>query len=204
MEYKSTREGIVMALTESTMLSLGTEAPEFQLPDHVTGDTVGIDTFAGEKGLLVMFICNHCPFVKHVQDELARLGKDYADKSLGIVAITSNDVPNFPDDSPEKSKQLAEKLGFTFPYCYDESQEIAKAYTAACTPDFFLFDESRKLTYRGQLDDSRPENGKPITGSDLRGAIDAVLAGQPVITDQKPSVGCNIKWKVGNEPAYFG
>ena len=204
MEYKSTREGIVMALTESTMLSLGTEAPKFQLPDHVTGDTVGIDTFAGEKGLLVMFICNHCPFVKHVQDELARLGKDYADKLLGIVAITSNDVPNFPDDSPEKSKQLAEKLGFTFPYCYDESQEIAKAYTAACTPDFFLFDESRKLTYRGQLDDSRPENGKPITGSDLRGAIDAVLAGQPVIADQKPSVGCNIKWKVGNEPAYFG
>ena len=204
MEYKSTREGIVMALTESTMLSLGTEAPEFQLPDHVSGDTVGIDTFAGEKGLLVMFICNHCPFVKHVQDELARLGKDYADKSLGIVAITSNDVPNFPDDSPEKSKQLAAQLGFTFPYCYDESQEIAKAYTAACTPDFFLFDESRKLTYRGQLDDSRPENGKPITGSDLRGAIDAVLAGQPVSADQKPSVGCNIKWKLGNEPAYFG
>ena len=193
-----------MALTESTMLSLGTEAPKFQLPDHVTGDTVGLDTFAGNQGLLVMFICNHCPFVKHVQDELARLGKDYAGKSLGIVAITSNDVPNFPDDSPEKSGELAEKLGFTFPYCYDESQEVAQAYTAACTPDFFLFDEERKLAYRGQLDDSRPENGKPVTGADLRGAIDALLAGQPVSAEQKPSVGCNIKWKLGNEPAYFG
>jgi peroxiredoxin len=192
-----------MALTESTMLQLGTQAPSFQLPDVVSGKTISLDTFAGNKGLLVMFLCRHCPYVVHVRHELARLAKDYTGKSLGIVAISSNDVTGYPDDRPERLKAMAQELGFNFPYCYDESQEVAKAYTAACTPDFFLFDENCKLVYRGQLDDSRPENGKPLTGRDLRAAIDAVLAGQAVSTDQKPSIGCNIKWKRGNEPRYY-
>ncbi len=149
-----------------------------------------------------MFICQHCPYVKHVQQELATIGKDYQDKGLGIVAISANDVANYPNDAPDKLKEMAIALDFTFPFCYDESQETAKAYTAACTPDFFLFDEERRLVYRGQLDDSRPGNGKPLTGSDLRGAINAVLAGQPVSPNQNPSIGCNIKWKPGNEPRY--
>jgi peroxiredoxin len=189
-----------MAATESTMLELGTAAPEFQLPDVVSGNTISLGTFAGKKALLVMFICRHCPYVVHVRDELARLGKDYGGKSVGIVAISSNDARSYPDDTPPRLKQMAEELGFSFPYCYDESQETAKAYSAACTPDFYIFDENRKLVYRGQLDDSRPGNGKPVAGRDLRAAIDAVLAGQPVSTDQRPSLGCNIKWKPGNEP----
>ena len=193
-----------MALTPSTMLPLGTAAPDFRLPDVVSGKTISLATFAGKKALLVMFICRHCPYVVHVKDELARLGKDYAKKDAGIVAISANDAANYPDDAPEQLKAMAQELGFTFPFCYDESQETATAYTAACTPDFFLFDANRKLVYRGQLDDSRPGNGKPLNGKDLRAAIDAVLAGKPVSADQKPSVGCNIKWKKGREPVYYG
>ncbi|MFP4057319.1 MAG: thioredoxin family protein [Candidatus Brocadiia bacterium] len=193
-----------MALTESTMLELGTAAPKFELPDVVSGETVSLDTFRGKKALLVMFLCRHCPFVQHVKEELARLGADYADKGLGVVAISANDVENYPDDSPQSLRAMAQDAGFTFPLCYDESQEVAKAYTAACTPDFFLFDADRKLVYRGQLDDSRPGNDKPNNGADLRAAIDAVLQGQPVPEPQKPSAGCNIKWKPGNEPPYFG
>jgi peroxiredoxin len=191
-----------MALTPSTMLPLGTKAPDFQLPDVVSGETISIDTFAGKQALLVMFICRHCPFVKHVQTQLAQIGKDYANSDVGIVAISANDAANYPDDAPDKLKEMAKELGFTFPFCYDESQETAKAYTAACTPDFFLFDADRKLVYRGQLDDSRPGNNEPVTGKDLRTALDAVLASQTVTPDQKPSIGCNIKWKQGNEPAY--
>lgn len=193
-----------MALTASTMLSLGTKAPHFQLPDVVSGKTISLATFAGKKALLVMFTCKHCPFVKHVQVELAQLGRDYVSRDVGIVAISSNDVNNYPDDAPEQLKAIAQELSFTFPLCYDESQETAKAYTAACTPDFFLFDADQKLVYRGQLDDSRPSNGKPVTGKDLRAALDAILASQSVNSEQKPSVGCNIKWKPGNEPSYYG
>ncbi len=193
-----------MALTESTMLALGTAAPEFALPDTVTGQSVSLDSFEGTKALLVMFICNHCPFVMHVKDELTRLGNDYAEESVGIVAISANDVDTHPDDSPDKMKHLAATLGWNFPYCYDETQQTALAYSAACTPDFFVFDSDRTLAYRGQLDDSRPENGRPVTGLDLRAALDAVLAGNPVSTGQHPSVGCNIKWKAGNEPNGHG
>jgi peroxiredoxin len=192
-----------MALTASTMLSLGTQAPDFQLPDVVSGQTISLSTFAQKKALLVMFICRHCPFVKHVKKELAQLGKDYINKGLGIVAISTNDAKNYPDDAPELLKAMAIELDFNFPFCYDESQETAKAYTAACTPDFFLFDAKQQLVYRGQLDESRPSNGKPVTGADLRAAIDAVLADKPVAGEQKPSIGCNIKWKPGNEPSYF-
>jgi peroxiredoxin len=191
-----------MALTPSTMLKLGTPAPDFSLPDVVSGKSISLATFANKELLLVMFICQHCPFVKHVKEELAKIGKDYQNTSLGIVAISANDVANYPDDSPEKLKEMAIALGFTFPLCYDESQETAKAYTAACTPDFFLFDNNRELVYRGQLDDSRPSNGTPVTGKDLRAAIGAAMASQPIPPDQKPSIGCNIKWKPGNEPTY--
>lgn len=193
-----------MALTASTMLPLGNKAPEFQLPDVVSGETISLDTFAGKQGLVVIFLCRHCPFVKHVQGELAKLGRDYQDTDLGIVAISANDATTHPDDAPEKLKEMAQELGLTFPLCYDESQETAKAYTAACTPDFFVFDRDRKLVYRGQFDDSRPGNDQPVTGKDLRSAIDAVLAQSPVSEEQKPSIGCNIKWKPGNEPAYYG
>ncbi len=193
-----------MVRTLSTMLELGTEAPDFRLPDVVSGETVSLDSFRDDEALLVMFICRHCPYVKHVQEELARLGRDYQGKGVGIVAISSNDAAEYPDDAPESLREMAGELGFTFPFCHDESQEVAKAYTAACTPDFFLFDRERRLVYRGQLDDSRPQSGRPVTGSDLRAALDAVLGGQPVGPDQKPSLGCNIKWKAGNEPAYFG
>lgn len=193
-----------MVLTESTMIPLGSKAPDFQLPDTVSSKTISLDTFANQPALLVMFICQHCPFVKHVKEELARLGKDYADRGLGMVAISANNVETHPDDSPGNLKAMAEELGFNFPFCYDESQETAKAYTAACTPDFFLFDDQRKLVYRGQLDDSRPGNDQPVTGKDLRAAIDAVLTGKQVNPNQKPSIGCNIKWKPGNEPPYFG
>ncbi len=193
-----------MALTASTMLALGTAAPTFALPDVVSGEMISLDTVQGKDALLVMFICRHCPFVKHIQTELAKLGQDYANSPLGIVAISANDATNYADDAPDRLQQMAVELGFTFPLCYDETQEVAQAYTAACTPDFFLFDANRQLAYRGQLDDSRPSNGLPVTGKDLRGAIEAVLAKQPIASEQKPSIGCNIKWKPGNAPAYFG
>ncbi len=192
-----------MALTPSTMLALGTKAPDFQLPDVVSGQTISLATFAGKQALVVMFICRHCPFVKHVQAQLAKIGQDYEGKDVGIVAISSNDVRSHPEDAPELLKQMAISLGFHFPYCYDATQEVAKAYQAACTPDFFVFDSQFKLVYRGQLDDSRPSNDKPVTGKDLRAAIDAVLAGQPVNPVQIPSIGCSIKWKPGNEPNYI-
>ncbi len=191
-----------MARTPSTMLELGTTAPAFELTDTVSGQTVSAGTVAGKKGLLVMFICNHCPFVKHVNDELVKLGTDYANSDIGIVAINANDVVNYPDDAPDKMKANAAALGYKFPYLYDATQAVAKAYAAACTPDFYLFDKDRKLVYRGQLDDSRPDNGTPVTGKDLRGAIDALLAGGSPSEDQKPSIGCNIKWKPGAEPRY--
>ncbi|NER29303.1 MAG: thioredoxin family protein [Symploca sp. SIO1C4] len=193
-----------MAQTASTMLPLGTKAPEFQLPDVVSGKTIALDSFAGKPGLLVMFICRHCPFVKHVQQELAQIGKDYNNTDLGIVAISANDAANYPNDAPDSLKEMAQQLAFTFPLCYDETQETTKAYTAACTPDFFVFDNKQQLVYRGQLDDSRPSNNLPVTGKDLRAALEALLSGETINPEQKPSIGCNIKWKPGNEPAYFG
>ena len=192
-----------MVLTYSTMLALGTEAPDFSLMDVVSGRPVSLQTFAGKKAFLVMFICRHCPYVQHVKSELARLGKDYAGKDIGVVAVSSNDGDSYPEDMPESLKEMAEELGLSFPFCYDETQQVAKKYTAACTPDFFLFDENKKLVYRGQLDDSRPGNGIPLTGKDMRAAIDSPLKGKPVSIIQKPSIGCNIKWKPGNEPGYF-
>lgn len=194
-----------MVMVSSTMLELGTPAPDFALPDVVSGDTISLDTFAGKSALVVMFICQHCPFVKHVQDELAKLGHDYVPKNVGIVAISSNSLQTHPQDRPENLKAMAETLGFNYPYCFDETQAVAKAYTAACTPDFFVFDGDRKLVYRGQLDGSRPGMDEPpVTGADLRAAIDTVLAGKSLSPDQKPSIGCNIKWTPGNEPEYFG
>jgi len=191
-----------MVKTASTMLPLGSQAPDFSLP-NIDGATVSLEKFAGKEGLLVMFICNHCPFVVHLCDDLAAFAQEYQEKGLGVVAISSNDVENYPQDGPEKMKQEAAARGYTFPYLYDESQEVAKAYHAACTPDFFLFDRDQRLVYRGHFDDSRPDSGIPVTGADLRAACDAVLAGQDVRADQKPSIGCNIKWKPGNEPSYF-
>ena len=188
-----------MVQTTSTMPELGMSAPDFQLPDVTTGKPVGRDAVKTDKGLLVMFICRHCPYVKHVQQELARLGRDYAGK-IGIVAISSNDAVGYPDDAPEALKEQAREVGFTFPYLYDETQQVAKAYGAACTPDFFLYDGALELVYRGQLDEARRGNDKPVTGRDMRAALDAVIAGKPVPADQKPSIGCNIKWKEGNEP----
>ena len=193
-----------MVRTASTMLELGTQAPDFALPDVDTGRPVGRDAFAEAPALLVMFICRHCPFVKHVQAELARLGRDYRGKGVGIVAISSNDARTHPEDAPESLAEMVREQAFTFPLLYDATQEVAKSYRAACTPDFFLFDAGQRLVYRGQLDDSRPSNGVPVTGRDLRGALDAVLAGKPVASEQVPSLGCNIKWKPGNEPEYFG
>jgi peroxiredoxin len=184
-----------MARTESTMLALGTPAPPFSLPDVISGKTVSLEDFKHKQGLLVMFICRHCPYVKHVQKELARLGHDYQSKPLGILAISSNDAGAYPDDAPDKLKEMAIELGFTFPYCYDETQDVARAFTAACTPDFFLFDKDLKLAYRGQFDGSRPGNNALVTGQDLRSAIEAVLAGRAVTSNQKPSIGCNIKWR---------
>jgi len=188
----------------SKMLALGTEAPTFDLSDVTTGRNVSIDDFADRRALLVMFICRHCPYVAHVRSGIARLGRDYveADANIGIVAIGSNDPAAHPEDSPEGLAEEAREAGYTFPYLYDETQEVAKAYSAACTPDFFLFDAGRALVYRGQLDDSRPSNGLPVTGESLRAAIDAVLAGRPVPEDQRPSIGCSIKWRPGNEPAF--
>jgi len=192
-----------MSLTPSTMLALGTQAPDFNLSCLVTEKPVSLATFKEKKALLVMFICRHCPYVVHVQKELARLGADYEKKAIGIVAISANDSVNYKDDSPDQLRKMSKQLGFRFPLLCDESQEVAKSYTAACTPDFFLFDQKRELVYRGQLDDSRPENGKPVTGKDLRAAIDAVIEGRTVDANQKPSMGCNIKWKKGNEPDYY-
>ncbi len=192
-----------MVLTQSTMLKLGTPAPDFRLPDVTSGKTVSPADFAGRPALLVMFLCRHCPYVQHVKEGLARFAADYAPKNLGIVAISANDAENHPEDAPESLKAFAREEGYGFPFCYDETQAVAKAYTASCTPDFFLFDKDRRLFYRGQMDDSRPGNGKPVTGKDLRAAADAVLAGKPPPAEQRPSAGCNIKWKRGNEPAYF-
>ncbi len=192
-----------MAETPSTMLPLGTQAPEFRLPD-TEGQSVSLADCAGERALVVMFLCNHCPFVKHVQRELVRVASDYAGRGVGFVAISSNDVAAYPEDGPAAMKAERERVGYPFPYLYDESQEVAKAYRAACTPDVFLFDAQRRLVYRGQLDDSRPGKDVPVTGKDLRAALDAVLAGTAVDAHQKPSIGCNIKWKPGNEPSYFG
>jgi peroxiredoxin len=190
-----------MALTPSTMLELGTPLPRFRLPDP-QGKMIASDDFSGSPALLVAFICNHCPYVKHLRRELAQFAKDYQGSGLAMVAINANDVSSHPDDSPEKMAEEIEQVGYVFPYLYDESQEVAKAYRAACTPEFYLFDADRRLVYRGQFDDSRPDSGRPVTGADLRSAVDAVLAGRPVATDQTPSIGCNIKWKPGNEPDY--
>ncbi|MFT5125347.1 MAG: peroxiredoxin [Kiritimatiellia bacterium] len=192
-----------MVKTLSTMLELGTKAPDFQLIDVISGNRVTLGDFGGRKGLLTMFICAHCPFVKHIDEALAALGTDYIPQGLGIVAISSNDVEHYPDDAPEKLIEQANKNGFTFPYLFDEHQQMAKAYSAACTPDFFLFDADFSLVYRGQLDDSRPQSDIPVTGADLRAAIDALLVGEAPNEEQKPSLGCNIKWKPGEEPAYF-
>jgi peroxiredoxin len=186
------------------MLDLATAAPDFALPDVVTGEIISLASFAGKKGLLVMFICRHCPYVKHVQDQLAKIGQDYVSQGLGIVAISANDADKYPDDGPDSLKEMAKELSFNFPLCFDASQATAKAYTAACTPDFFLFDPNFHLAYRGQLDDSRPGNDLPVTGQDLRAAIATVLANQTPSPEQKPSIGCNIKWKPGNEPTYYG
>lgn len=183
------------------MMPLGTEAPDFRLPD-TNGNTVSLADFRG-RPVLVMFICNHCPYVKHIRAGLAQLGRDYQSRRIGIVAISSNDVDNHPDDSPARMKEEAQKAGYVFPYLYDETQSVAKAFRAACTPDFFLFDTEHRLAYRGQFDDSRPSNALPVTGNDLREAIDAVLIGKELSGTQKPSVGCNIKWKTGQEPDYF-
>jgi peroxiredoxin len=191
-----------MALTPSTMLPLGTAAPDFRLPD-TNGKTVSLADFKDKPALLVMFICNHCPYVKHIRTGLAQLARDYRPKHVGIVGVNSNDVENYPDDSPAKMKEEAKSAGYLFPYLYDESQAVAMAYRAACTPDIYLFDKNRKLVYRGQFDDSRPGNGIPVTGKNLRAALDAVLAGKSVSPNQKASMGCNIKWKAGNEPDYF-
>jgi peroxiredoxin len=190
-----------MAVTASKMLTLGTPAPNFRLPD-TEGNIVSLADFEESPALLVIFMCNHCPFVKHVLSDLVTLAKDYQAKGVAVVGINSNDVANYPEDSPEMMAKLVEEAGFTFPYLYDETQKVAKSYQAACTPDFFLFDKESKLAYRGQMDDSRPGNDIPITGLDLIKALDAVLAGREVSTEQKPSIGCNIKWKQGNEPEY--
>ena len=192
-----------MAATPSTMLALGTPAPDLNLPDVTRpGTNVSLSDFADQQALVVMFICAHCPFVKHVKNELARLARDYSGRGVGFVAITSNDVENYPDDAPEPTAKFARESGWTFPVLYDERQLVAQAYSAACTPDFFVFNRERLLVYRGQLDETRPDRGAPH-GRDLRAALDALLAGGRPSTDQKPSIGCNIKWKPGNEPAYF-
>ena len=188
-----------MAISSTTELPLGTKAPDFALP-NIDGTTVALRDFADAPALLVMFICNHCPYVQHLRGHLARLVTEYQAKGLAAVGINSNDVERYPDDAPDKMAEVAQTYGFTFPYLFDESQEVAKAYRAACTPDFFLFDTQRNLVYRGQYDDSRPQSNIPVTGKDLRAALDAALAGRPGPRDQKPSVGCGIKWKPGNEP----
>jgi peroxiredoxin len=192
-----------MALTPSTMLRLGTKAPDFSLV-NVDGRTVSLADFTGKPALLVIFLCNHCPYVKHIADELARFTSEYLAKGVAVVGINSNDVANYPADSPEQMVAEAESRGYHFPYLYDETQEVAKAYRAACTPDFYLFDGEQRLVYRGQFDSSRPDSGIPVSGADLRAAIDAVLAGREPPADQRPSIGCNIKWKRGGAPGHFG
>lgn len=191
-----------MAAVPSTMLALGTPAPNFALPD-TDGRPVALSDFRDAPALLVMFICNHCPYVQHVRTELARLAREYQARGVGVVAIASNDVAQYPDDGPEAMRAERERMGYTFPYLYDETQDVARAYRAACTPDHYVFDRERRLAYRGQLDDSRPNSAVPVTGRDLRAALDAVLAGRAVPAEQKPSLGCNIKWKPGYAPAYF-
>lgn len=192
-----------MARTESRMMPLGTSAPDFTLPDTVSGKEISLRDFECDQATVVMFICNHCPYVIHILDELLELVKEYQEKGFKFVAISSNDVENYPADSPEKMKQLAEEKGFTFPYAYDETQRVAQAYDAACTPDFYVFDKNMKLAYRGQMDGARPGNDVPVTGKDLRAALDAIVAGEPVSDAQRPSMGCNIKWKPENKPAYL-
>jgi len=184
-----------MARTPSNMLPLGTQAPDFKLINTVTGQTLRLQDLKGPQGTVIMFICNHCPFVKHVNTQISRLAKDYISKGIRCIAISSNDVEHYPEDAPHLMKKNALDHGFIFPYLYDASQEVAKAYDAACTPDFYLFDHDLKLVYRGQLDDSRPGNGKPVTGEDLRNALNNLLNNQPIPEFQKPSIGCNIKWK---------
>lgn len=193
-----------MALTPSTMLALGTQALDFELQDVCSGKRVKLLSFKKARGLLVMFICRHCPYVKHLEKELAQFGKDYFMAEVGIVAVSSNDAEKYSDDAPDQLKKMAETLSFSFPFLYDESQAVAKGYRAACTPDFFMLNSESKLFYRGQFDDSRPGNGLPVTGFDLRRAMDTLIAGGKWLDDQKPSLGCNIKWKHGNEPDYFG
>lgn len=192
-----------MVKTASTMSPLGGKAPPFSLKNAVDGSTVTLEDFAGAPGLLVIFMCNHCPFVLHLRSELAKFAREYQQRGLAIVGISSNDVAAYPQDGPDKMKLEHAAAGYVFPYLFDETQEVAKAYGAACTPDFFLYDRNMRLVYRGQFDDSRPKSDIPITGADLRAACDAVLAGRPAAQDQSPSIGCNIKWKPGNEPGYF-
>ncbi len=191
-----------MVETPSTMPALGMPAPYFRLPDP-WGKLVSLDDFKAAPALLVIFLCNHCPYVQHIRAGLAKLAREYQARGVAIVGINSNDIASYPEDAPEKMAEEIKTAGYTFPYLYDETQEVAKAYRAACTPDFYLFDRARRLAYRGQMDSSRPSNNLPVTGADLRAALDAVLAGQPVPAEQKPSIGCNIKWKPGNAPDYF-
>ena len=191
-----------MAATPSTMLDLGTTLPAFRLRD-INGKAVTSNDFGASRGLLVAFVCPHCPFVRHVRSEFARLARDVQQRGISVIAINSNDATAFPDDSPEGMRQEASEVGYTFPYLVDDTQEVAKSFRAACTPDFFLFDNQRRLVYRGQFDDSRPRTQVPVTGKDLMAAIDALLAGKPVSPDQRPSMGCNIKWLKGGEPDYF-
>ena len=201
--YNPQRGAPAVALTPSTMLPLGTAAPDFDLPD-TDGQHVRLADFKDAPALVVAFICNHCPYVKHIRTCLSEVAKEFQSRGVAFVGINANDVTTHPDDSPEKMREEKLAAGYTFPYLYDESQAVAKAYKAACTPDFYVFDRDRKLVYRGQLDDSRPGNDIPPTGKDLKAAVDAVLSGQPVPAEQKPSIGCNIKWKPGNEPEYYG
>lgn len=184
-----------MALTESNMFPLGTPAPSFTLPNAVTGKEVSLAEVKSDIATVIMFICNHCPYVKHVQPQLVKLANDYIPKGISFVAISSNDVEQYPEDSPEKMKEVAQEFKYPFPYLYDETQQVAKSYQAACTPDFYIFDKDLKCVYRGQLDDSRPGNGLPVTGESIRTALDQLLRGEPVTLKQKPSIGCNIKWK---------
>ncbi len=193
-----------MARTPSQMIELGTEAPNFSLPDVVSGENVSLDSFPDAKGYMIAFICNHCPFVQLIRHEFARYGREYSNKGIAVIAINSNDIQAVPDDAPDKMKDDARRFGYNFPYCLDEDQSVAKAYHAACTPDLYLFDAERKLYYRGQFDETRPGSDTPVTGRDLRAASDALLAGQPAPEPQHPSLGCNIKWRPGNEPDYFG
>ncbi|WP_019021699.1 thioredoxin family protein [Thioalkalivibrio sp. ALE23] len=192
-----------MARTPSQMIELGTEAPNFQLPDVVSGETISLDSFPDAKGYMIAFICNHCPFVQLIRHEFARYGREYTEKGIAVIAINSNDIEAVPEDAPDAMRDDARRFGYKFPYCLDEDQSVARAYQAACTPDLYLFDAERKLYYRGQFDSTRPGSDQPVTGEDLRNATEALLAGQPAPEPQHPSLGCNIKWKPGNEPAYF-